>query len=207
MDGFAPVIQTRSTFPDKTPMRSIHPTRRPPTRPQHAGRGRFILRSLLLSVCCAAGAGAGAADNAAASAALKVLMAPMGMGQPQADMPPGLPATAALGAGLARQTTQVQRGEGLDAVIRRTLPGLPLKEDFLRRAYMRVNPQVYPTPALRKLPVGTTLLVPSLDELRQMFKEQGPLAANWLQPPAESADEHEPTHSKGQDKRRWVRYP
>jgi len=178
------------------------------------------VKSAVLLLVASAGSltapAAQAEDNSAASAAaLKVLIAPLAEVSPSNAAAPSLqelPAsdgqTLRSVAGLKRTTTQVQRGEGLDAVIRRTLPGLPLKEDFLRHAFMRVNPHVYPTPKLRPLRPGTALQVPSMDELRQMFREQGPLASTWLHSPSESGGDPEAAqHSKTLDKRRWVRFP
>lgn len=158
-----------------------------------------------LWLCGAAGSTAWGGDNAGAAAALQVLMAPV-LGQSTTELAPGQ-GQAASTPGNTRQTTQVQRGEGLDAVVRRTLPGLPLKEDFLRRAFMRVNPQMYPTPVLRPLKPGTTLYIPGMDDLQHQLKEQGPLAAALLQTqPVHDEAESAPT-SKGPDKRRWVRFP
>jgi hypothetical protein len=171
---------------------------------------------LVVALNCLTGVTAQAEDNSAATAAaLKVLIAPLH--ESSSRNVAGLPRPELLAAsgqhprseaGSARSITQVQRGEGLDAVIRRTLPGLPLKEDFLRRAFMRVNPEVYPTATLRPLRSGTTLQVPSTDELRQMFKEQGPVASALLQNPSESGSDPEAAqHAKALDKRRWVRFP
>lgn len=150
-------------------------------------------------------------NGSAAAAALKILIAPTSTGpgsaQSLAELLPGQATAGAVASPSTRTTTQVQRGEGLDAVVRRTLPGLPLKEDFLRRAFMRVNPQMYPTPVLRPLKPGTTLYVPGMDDLQRMLKEQGPLAAALLQTQSSPDDAESAPTSKGPDKRRWVRFP
>lgn len=172
-------------------------------------RQRVGLAALLW---CATTAAALADDNAAATAAaLKVLTAPETASTAPFSLsdlssPQGTP--AASGARSARTTTQVQRGEGLDAVIRRTLPGLPLQNDFLRQAFMRLNPQVYPTPALRPLRPGTTLQVPGPDDLRQMLKERSPMAAALFQTaPEPESDAASAAQSQALTKRRWVRFP
>lgn len=185
-------------------------------RSSHQPASKTTALLLVVALNGLTGVTAQAEDNSAATAAaLKVLIAPLnesssrnaaGLPRPELLAAPGQHPRS--GAGSARSTTQVQRGEGLDAVIRRTLPGLPLKEDFLRRAFMRVNPEVYPTAKLRPLRTGTPLQVPSADELRQMIKEQGPFAAALLHGPSESASDPEAAQqAKALDKRRWVRFP
>lgn len=160
---------------------------------------RKVVLLTLLCMCT----GAHAADNsAAAAAALKILTTPMGtstslMAAPETSEPV-----------LTRPSVTVQRGEGLDAVIRRTWPGLPFKDDFMRRSFMRVNPQVYPQAKLRPLRPGTTLQVPTPDDVRQMLKEQSPWAANMLLAAPEPTDEAGASSAnKALDKRRWVRFP
>jgi Tfp pilus assembly protein FimV len=103
-----------------------------------------------------------------------------------------------------RRTLTVMRGETLDRAVRRALPGLPLHPDFLRQAFVTVNPQVFPKGSAHAMRAGTTLQVPTSDELRFMLMSQYPEAVALFQvveatPAAEQAPQ--------QSKRHWVRFP
>ncbi len=99
----------------------------------------------------------------------------------------------------------VQKGESIDAVIRRGLTRLPLKDDFLRQALAKANPKIFPRGQTYPVKPGTVLLLPSLDELRQMITVQYPEMLMLLQKPSAEALPEE-AH-KGPDKRQWVRFP
>lgn len=106
---------------------------------------------------------------------------------------------------MAGGTVTVQRGETLDRVIRRALPDVPLHPDFLRKAFVSLNPQVFPSGSPNQMRSGTSLKVPSLPALRQMMLSQYPGAAPLLHG-AEAQEEHK-TAMDPNDQRRWVRYP
>lgn len=147
-----------------------------------------------------------AADNtSAAAAALKVLTA--GVQPTMADESPTTDRTSpsqtpALRANAAHSIT-VQSGESIDAVLRRALPGLPLKEDFLRQALAQANPKIFPKGRTYPVRPGTVLAVPTHAQLRQMILLQSPAAAALFETPAATPAEA----PKGPDKRHWVRFP
>ncbi|WP_300554770.1 hypothetical protein [Limnohabitans sp. Rim8] len=133
------------------------------------------------------------------NAALRVLL---GSAEPTQQASP----TAAVNAANSshRRTITVMRGETLDRAVRRALPGLPLHPDFLRQAFVSVNPQVFPKGAAHAMRTGTTLQVPTTDELRSMLMSQHPETVPLFQvveatPSAEQAPQ--------QSKRHWVRFP
>lgn len=141
-----------------------------------------------------------AADtSAAAAAALKVLTAPLNAES----------GSTASGAGVAHAEggarITVQKGESIDAVIRRGLPGLPLKEEFLRQALANANPKIFPRGRTYPVRPGTVLALPSPEALRQQILAQAPQAAVLFQVTAPTAEES--TAPTGPDKRRWVRFP
>ena len=103
-----------------------------------------------------------------------------------------------------RRTITVMRGETLDRAVRRALPGLPLHPDFLRQAFVTVNPQVFPKGAAHAMRTGTTLQVPTADELRFMLMRQHPETVALFQV-VEATASAEPTSQ--QSKRHWVRFP
>jgi Tfp pilus assembly protein FimV len=103
-----------------------------------------------------------------------------------------------------RKTITVMRGETLDRAVRRALPGMPLHPDFLRQAFVNVNPQVFPKGAPHAMRAGTSLQVPTADDLRFMLMRQHPETMALFQvveanPSAEQAPQ--------QSKRHWVRFP
>ncbi len=99
----------------------------------------------------------------------------------------------------------VQRGETLDRVIRRALPDVPLHPDFLRKAFVSMNPQVFPSGSPHQMRSGVQLKVPSMTDLRQMMLSQHPGAMPLFQA-AESQAEHKAAPDPN-DQRRWVRFP
>jgi len=138
-----------------------------------------------------------AADTSAA--ALRVLLG-------SADPTQQASSTAATNAANSsqRRTIIVMRGETLDRAVRRALPGLPLHPDFLRQAFVSVNPQVFPKGAAHAMRTGTTLQVPTADDLRFMLMSQYPETVGLFQlveatPSAEKDSQ--------QAKRHWVRFP
>jgi Tfp pilus assembly protein FimV len=106
---------------------------------------------------------------------------------------------------MAGGTVTVHRGETLDRVIRRALPDVPLHPDFLRKAFVSLNPQAFPSGSPHQMRSGVQLKVPSLPALRQMVLSQHPGAAALLR----GADEQAPQKAAPDpnDQRRWVRYP
>jgi Tfp pilus assembly protein FimV len=157
--------------------------------------------------------------DTAGTLALKALLGPQAAFQ-QMD---GLPPTSAHSAGghvqaspsaltsapvpaaTAGSMVTVQRGETLDRLIRRALPDVPLHPDFLRKAFVTLNPQAFPSGSPHQMRAGVQLKVPSMPALRQMVLSQHPGAAALLQG-AEGQSEHKAAPDPN-DQRRWVRYP
>ena len=146
-----------------------------------------------------------AADmSAAAASALKVLSVPLPDGAHLPNLPAApnsaaaYPETSAFPASIT-----VKRGESIDSVIRRGLPGLPLRDEFMRQALAKANPRIFPKGTTYPVRPGTVLQMPSLDALRQLMLANHPQAAVLFQAgPAPSSET-----AAGLDKRRWVRYP
>jgi Tfp pilus assembly protein FimV len=143
-----------------------------------------------------------AADvSAAAASALKVLSVPLpdGATLPATAAPPSAPPEMAH----FPASITVQRGESIDAVIRRGLPGLPLRDEFMRQALAKANPRIFPKGTTYPVRPGTVLQMPSVDALRQQMLSQHPQAAVLFQAgPAPS-----PETPAGTNKRHWVRFP
>jgi len=156
-----------------------------------------------------------------ATLALQSLLGPQAAFQQQGGLPPvampaALAATAGSGAastGMSAQasatsgTVTVQRGETLDRVIRRALPDAPLHPDFLRKAFISLNPKVFPSGSPHQMRTGTILQVPSMATLRQMLLTQHPTAAALLQSSDSPTGERAAHDQDSKDQRRWVRFP
>lgn len=142
-----------------------------------------------------------AADaSASAAAALKVLT------QPSGDAPAGHSASPHSGAAAPGLSITVQKGESIDAVIRRGLPGLPLKDDFMRLALAKANPKIFPRGQTYPVRPGTVLMLPSHEALRQLIVSRHPEAASLFQA-APAAPSTESETAPQLEKRAWVRFP
>lgn len=182
----------------------------------------FTLQRLshwLLGGCALASMSAAAWSADTAALALKALLGPQAAFQQSGGLPPtpaqsaGAPAhtgasvvaSAHAASAMVGSTVTVQRGETLDRLIRRVLPDVPLHPDFLRKAFVSMNPQVFPSGSPNQMRSGAVLQVPSMAALRQMMLSQHPGSASLLQDgngPAGHAGAIDPS-----DQRRWVRFP
>lgn len=154
-----------------------------------------------------------AADSSSATLALKALLGPDAvLGSAAQTATATVLAAASGGAAVAPAGTvmaappntsiTVQRGETLDRLIARALPNTPLRIDYLRQAFVSLNPQTFPTGKAHQMRAGTTLQVPSMAYLRQMLVQQHPATAVLFEANSVDAVLHSPD-----DKRRWVRFP
>ena len=177
------------------------PTERKPGSPAGAA---FCL--LLAATVMSLPVAQAAETSAAAASALKVLSAPLNVDNSAsaaaANTTKGNAPTANAPAG---QLITVQKGESIDAVLRRGLPGMPLKDEFMRQALAKANPKIFPRGQTYPVRPGTVLTLPSVEALRQHILAQSPQAAVLFQASAvkEDAEDSNP----GPDKRRWVRFP
>ena len=161
---------------------------------------------LLAATAMALPAARAAETSAAAASALKVLALPLDDAH-NASAPVGSPTaeSAPPNSTPAAQLITVQKGESIDAVLRRGLPGMPFKDEFMRQALAKANPKVFPKGQTYPVRPGTVLALPSVDALRQHLLAQSPQAAALFQAPV--ATEEVAQVNAGPDKRRWVRFP
>lgn len=179
----------------------------------------WMPQALVLTLVLGSAAVHAVESSAEATSALKVLLGPSAMMQASASgrvMAEGLDralptpnptemitAPSGLSANTSVNIT-VQRGETLDRVIRRALPNLPLHPDFLRKAFVSLNPQAFPSGSVHLMRAGSTLRVPNMVDLRQMMLQQNPETGVLFDAQADTAVSG--PHGSN-DKRRWVRYP
>lgn len=157
---------------------------------------------LLVAATAMAMPGAQAAEtSAAAASALKVLSTPLNGTDSNSTHAGGTHSAHTPGG----QLITVQKGESIDAVLRRGLPGMPLKDEFMRQALAKANPKIFPKGTTYPVRPGTVLALPSVDALRQQILAQSPQAVALFQTPVVKEDAEET--SPGPDKRRWVRFP
>ena len=144
-----------------------------------------------------------AETSAAAASALKVLSTPLSDAD-GASNSLGASGTPTGGKHPAASIT-VQKGESIDAAIRRGLPGLILNEEFMRQALAKANPRIFPKGRTYPVRPGTVLMLPSHETLRQQILLQYPQTGALFQVANEQV-ESTPSHA-GPDKRRWVHFP
>lgn len=158
--------------------------------------------SLLLALGLLLSAGVHAADEGATASALKVLIS-----AEDRSTSPG-PQTAP-----ARESHVVQRSETLDMLIRRRYAGWPFKDEVFRRALADLNPSAIPNAANNLLKRGSTLVLPTADDLRRTVQQHYPKAADVVRIRVEVEAEEASSRSAASaaapvtDKRRWVRFP
>ncbi|WP_322992355.1 hypothetical protein [Limnohabitans sp.] len=170
---------------------------------QTTGRLNWVVCGLLVVATAMALPSAKAAEtSAAAASALKVLSTPLNGADSNSAHAGGAHSAAHAAAG---QVITVQKGESIDAVLRRGLPGMPLKDEFMRQALAKANPKIFPKGTTYPVRPGTVLALPSVEALRQHILAQSPQAAALFQAPAAKEDAEET--NPGPDKRRWVRFP
>lgn len=158
--------------------------------------------SLLFALGLLLSAGAHAADDGKAASALRALMA--AEGGPAGPSPAPAP---------ARESHVVQRSETLDMLIRRHYAGWPFKDEVFRRALADLNPSAIPNAANNLLKRGSTLVLPTADDLRRTVQQHYPKAAEVVRIRVEVEAEEMNSRASanaagpGGDKRRWVRFP
>ena len=161
-------------------------------------------RDLLVPLCLSlllAGA-ARAADHGATASALKVLTShdQGNAGDTHAAAP-------------ARESHLVQKSETLDMFIRRQYAGWPFKEEVFRRTLADLNPSVLPNAANSLLKRGSTLVLPTTEDLRRSVQQHYPKGAELVRIRVEVETEEMTSRNghlsgpAGPDKRRWVRFP
>jgi hypothetical protein len=142
-----------------------------------------------------------AADSGASAPGVAKLLA-------KADRP--MPVSEAV-AGNGRPSVTALRGENLDRVMRRVLPKLPFNDEFMRKAFVQVNPDLLSSNPGRTLPAGTAVVVPTPQDLAQLLMAQYPALAQRPQAQAghdgTATPPRSPDSENGSTRRTWVRYP
>lgn len=108
-----------------------------------------------------------------------------------------LPARSASDAA-PRVRVTAQRGETLDAVIKRTMGDMPFKESFLRGVFLEINAGAFQSGTTRLI-AGAQVQVPNLEDLRSHVQRV-------LGPSAAAASASAPAAAPP-DRRHWVRFP
>lgn len=110
------------------------------------------------------------------------------------------------GAPTGRRKDQAKTNETLDHVIRRTWPGLPTKEVWLRKAFVELNPQAFVQGNPNLMVAGASLTIPSQADLRSGFAASHPAIAALFGPSQVDDKEHREQDSPKASSQ-WVRFP
>lgn len=88
-----------------------------------------------------------------------------------------------------------QKGDTVDKIVARTLGHLPLRTDVLRKALIQRNPEVFPKGKVGRIPVGSTIYLPSHEDFRVAALGQ------QAKPITQVAD------TQVDERRGWIRFP
>ena len=143
--------------------------------------------------------------------ALEVLLGSLAEGEavvPSKAVSPSNPVVAN-----TRQRTVVRTGETLDAVVRRTLSHLPIKDTVLRAAFVELNPTAFVNGSVHRLRAGSELVVPSPEDVRRLMLRDAGVSPAQVAPAtapaaatAQSSARADP-ETEPPDTRHWIRYP
>jgi len=153
------------------------------------GQPHLAALALAMGLCLGLAPRAEATESVAAQAAIAKLLSLPAPGSESAPSD-----------GNKRALLLSQRGENLDRMVRRAWPKHPFKDEFVRKAFVQLNPEALAKNPGRVLPAGTALAVPTAQDLQALLAEHYP--AMGIAAQAES----QPSPALAA-KRRWVHYP
>ena len=110
----------------------------------------------------------------------------------------------ALAATPTARTNQVQAGDTLDKVIRKTMPDSPLKFEILRNAFVQQNPQAFTKAPPRALMAGAVLNIPNHDDLLRSYTVPGFSPGNSG---ANRGGGYSTADMNMNERKNWVRFP
>ena len=162
-------------------------------------------------------AAAGADSRAETRQALETLLGSLADGEALVGAKP----VSGLGANPptqpSRQRVVVRPGETLDAIVRRTLGHLPIKDAVLRNAFVEINPDAFVAGSVHRIRAGAELQVPSPEDVRRLIvrdsgapsatSRSGTAPAAIPNPSAAPPTANVAADPPGADTRDWVRYP
>ena len=91
-----------------------------------------------------------------------------------ASAQPAPPAPPAQAPGPLDDTGLVKKGDTLERIVSRRLASLPFKPNVVRKALVDKNPEAFKDAKARKLTVGSTLKLPTLEDFRYLFPGPAP---------------------------------
>ncbi len=107
----------------------------------------------------------------------------------------------------SRRSETLLPNETLDGLIKRTWPGLPSKEVWVRRSFVDLNPKAFIQGNPNLLQPGATLSIPLKSDLRASFARAYPAVASLFETPEVLPIESKSPESSSPTPPRWVRFP
>ncbi len=106
-----------------------------------------------------------------------------------------------------RRQESLRPNETLDSLIKRTWPGLPSKEMWVRKAFVELNSRSFVQGNPNLLQPGAQMVIPSREDLRTNFAASHPqVAALFDTPSLKSVQSEDPMPNPGVT-HKWIRYP
>lgn len=154
----------------------------------------------------AAGAAGDGYTRPSPQAALETLLQ-SSVGRGPDAQPSGGAGAVALQAG-GRQTVAVERGQSLDALLRKHLATSPLRVEVLRELVRQLNPQAFAPGGGHRLLAGARLQLPTMeDQMRHAFGKSGAAMASAREEAVDSGAGPWGNGAAAAARRGWVRFP
>jgi len=106
-----------------------------------------------------------------------------------------------------RRTESLLPNETLDGLVKRTWPGLPGKEVWVRRTFVDLNPKAFVQGNPNLLQPGSTMIIPLKEDLRASFSKTYPAVAALFEPVDASHAAVTALETPKPAPPRWVRFP
>ncbi len=106
-----------------------------------------------------------------------------------------------------RRSETLLPNETLDGLIKRTWPGLPSKEVWVRRSFVDLNPKAFIQGNPNLLQPGSAISIPLKSDLRASFARTYPAVAALFETPEVLPTESKNPESGSPPPPRWVRFP
>lgn len=115
--------------------------------------------------------------------------------------------SGAMGVNSERKTETLKPNETLEGLIKRTWPGLPSKEIWVRKSFVDLNGKAFVKGNPNLIQPGATVTIPNRDDLRANFAASHPQIAALFNVQTEDVKTKTGADQNSVPGSRWVRFP